>query len=100
VTAPPTTGPPRIARPVTPAKTPSARPRRSAGNAALSSASACGTTIAALAPCTARAAISAPTFGASAQPTDASAKAASPARNIRDRPHRSPSVTDVISSIA
>ncbi len=37
-------------------------------------------------PCTARDAISAPALGASAQPTDPSAKMASPARNTRLRP--------------
>ena len=40
--APPTTGPAIRARPVTPLKMPSALPRRSGGNAALSSAIASG----------------------------------------------------------
>ncbi len=50
VTAPPTIGPPSVARPVTLANSPSALARRAGGNAALSSASACGMVIAEPAP--------------------------------------------------
>ena len=57
-------------------------------------------TSAAPAPWTARAAISQPTSGASAQAAEASAKSASPAANIRRRPNRSPSAAAVISSTA
>ena len=71
VIAPPTTGPTVAASPVTPPKTPIAQPRRSGGNAAFSSASASGMIIAAPAPCTARAAISQPTPGASAHAAEA-----------------------------
>ena len=65
-TAPPTSGPLATARPVIALKIPIAAPRRSGGKAALSSASPSGTSSAAPAPCTARAAISQPTSGASA----------------------------------
>ena len=76
--APPTTGPPTTARPVIAPKMPSAQPRRSGGNAALSSASASGMTTAAPTPWTARAAISAPTPGASAHAADAAHEHAQP----------------------
>jgi len=62
-TIPPTTGPPRMARPVIPANSPMALPRVSGGNAADNSASACGSTMAVPIPCAARAAISTPPFG-------------------------------------
>ena len=52
-------------------KIPIAAPRRSGGNAALSSARPSGITSAAPTPCAARAAISQPTPGASAHSADA-----------------------------
>ena len=59
-------------------KIPIAAPRRSGGKAALSSASPSGMISAAPAPCTARAAISQPTSGASAQAADAAANSPKP----------------------
>ena len=64
-TAPPTSGPLATAMPVIALKIPIAAPRLG-GNAALSSARPSGRISAAPAPCSARAAISTPTFGASA----------------------------------
>jgi hypothetical protein len=52
------------------------------------------------APCTARAAISQPIDGASAQAADITVNRLSPARNSRRRPNRSPSADAVISSTA
>ena len=83
-----------------PLKSPSARPRCSGGNAALSSASASGITNAAPTPCTARAAISQPMLGASAHAADAATNSPRPATNMRRRPKRSPSAAAVISSTA
>ena len=59
-------------------KIPIAAPRLSGGKAALSSARPSGISSAAPAPCTARAAISQPTSGASAHAADATANRASP----------------------
>ena len=73
-TAPPTSGPLATARPVIALKIPIAAPRRSGGKAALSSARPSGISSAAPAPCTARAPISQPTLGASAQAADDRAK--------------------------
>jgi len=98
--APPTSGPPRTAMPVTPLKIPIAQARRSGGKAALRSASESGITSAAPAPCTARAAISQPTPGASAHAADAATNRPSPAANRRLRPYRSPSAAAVINSTA
>ena len=83
-----------------PLKIPSARARSFAGYAALRSVSPSGITSAAPAPWMARAAISEPTFGASAQAAEASEKSPSPAANSRRRPNRSPSAAPVISSTA
>ncbi len=77
--APPTSGPLATDRPVTALKIPIAAPRRSGGNAALSSASARVSTIAAPAPWTARAAINVPTSGATAQAAEAAANRPRPA---------------------
>ena len=84
--APPTSGPPSTAIPVIALKMPIAHARRSGGKAALSSASESGITNAAPTPCTARAAISHPVPGASAQAADAATNRASPAANSRRRP--------------
>ena len=70
-TAPPTSGPSATPRPEMPDQAPIARPRFSGGNAVESSVSVSGVTIAAPAPCSARAAISAPVVGASAAPAEA-----------------------------
>ena len=98
--APPTTGPPRTARPVMPEKAPMARPRDSDGKFALSSASAIGMMAAAPAPWTARAAIREPTSGASAHAAEAATNSARPPANTRRRPRRSPIAAPVISSTA
>jgi len=56
-----------------------------------------GVTIAAAAPCTARAAMSAPTDGDSAAAADAAVKASRPMTNMRRRPKRSPRAAPVTS---
>ena len=83
-----------------PDQAPIARPRRSAGNAPASSVRVSGVTTAAPAPCTARAAISAPVVGASAAAAEAAVNRARPSTNIRRRPKRSPSAAPVSSSTA
>jgi hypothetical protein len=98
--APPTSGPPSVARPVTLKKIPSADARRSGGNAALTIARASGMTSAPPAPWTARAAISQPAFGASPHAADAVTNSARPAVKTRLRPKRSPSADPVMSSTA
>ena len=100
VTAPPRTGPSTTATLVRLPYMPIARPRRCAGNAAFSRASAIGMMAAAPAPWTARAAISTPTLGASAHTADAAANRASPAAKTRRRPSMSPSAAPVSSSTA
>ena len=57
-------------------------------------------TSAAPTPWNVRAAISKPTFGASAQNAEPSVKIASPSAKMRRRPKRSPSAAPVISSTA
>ena len=73
-TAPPTSGPSATARPEMPDQAPIASPRLPGGNAVESSVSVSGVTIAPPAPCSARAAISAPVDGASAASADATVK--------------------------
>jgi hypothetical protein len=99
-TAPPITGPPTTASPVMPWRIPSAEPRRSGGKAALTSASASVITSAPPTPWTARAAISEPASGASAQAAEAETNSARPAVNMRRRPKRSPSAAAGKSSTA
>ena len=99
-TAPPTSGPSATAIPVTALNMPIAAPRRSGGNAAESRAKPSGRTSAAPAPWIARAAISTPTLGASAQAAEASANRTRPAAYMRRRPSRSPSAAAVIISTA
>ena len=77
-TAPPISGPLATARPVMALNIPIAAPRRSGGKAALSRARPSGTRSAEPAPCRARAAISTPTFGASAQAAEAAVNSATP----------------------
>jgi hypothetical protein len=60
----------------------------------------CGIIAAAPAPCTNLAPISTPMSGASPHTSDARVNAATPSRNIRLLPNRSPSRAPVISSIA
>ncbi len=83
--APPTTGPTSRASPVTLVKIPRALARRSGGNAALNSVSASGITSADPHPCRARAAISQPAFGASAQAADASDEQAQAPEAVAER---------------
>ena len=83
-----------------PDQAPIARPRFSGGNAVESSVSVSGVTIAAPAPCSARAAISAPVVGASAAAADAKVKMPRPMTNMRRRPKRSPSAAPVSSRTA
>ena len=85
-TAPPTSGPAATAIPVTALKIPIAAPRRSGGNAALNSANPSVSRSAAPSPCTARAPISQPTFGARAQAAEASANSTRPAAYSRRLP--------------
>jgi hypothetical protein len=99
-TAPPTSGPLATASPVMAEKIPIAAPRFSGGNAALSSARPSGMISAPPAPCSARAAMSQPASGASAQAADAAANSVRPAAYIRRRPKRSPSAAAVTSSTA
>jgi hypothetical protein len=99
-TAPPTIGPARIASPITPLNTPSTLARRCGGYAVLSRAMACGMSMAAPAPWTARAAISQPIPGASADAADAAVNNPRPATNSRRLPNLSPSAAAVISSTA
>ena len=86
---PPSTGPTTKPAPATAAHTPSACARSSGGNITAISDSAGGSTHAAAAPISTLAPIKAIGDGASAQRTDATPKAAMPARNIRLRPNRS-----------
>jgi hypothetical protein len=95
-TTPPTSGPASTPMPITPLNTPSALARCSGPNAALTRAMASGIIIAPPAPCATLAAISRPTSGASAHATDATVNNASPARNTRRLPSRSPSAAPVI----
>ncbi len=83
-----------------PDHTPIAVPRLSSGKASASSVSVSGVTIAAPAPCTARAATSSPVLGARAAAAEEAVKTAMPSRNMRLRPKRSPSAAPVSSSTA
>ena len=94
-TAPPTSGPNAMARPVIPPQAPSARPRRFAGTEAERIVSVSGITIAPPMPWRARAASSAPIDGASAAAADETVKSVSPIASSRRRPKRSPSAAPV-----
>ena len=95
--APPTTGPRATASPVIPPHSPMATPRFAVGKASLISVSVSGVTIAAPAPWKARAAISAPTLGATRDRAEAAVNTPMPTVNIRRRPNRSPSAAPVSS---
>src|SRR5947207_263248 len=99
-TAPPTSGPKAIARPLIPPQAPRASPRFSAGTDRERTVSVSGITIAPPRPCTARAASSAPIVGASAAAALARVKMLSPSASRRRRPKRSPSAAPVSSSTA
>ena len=80
---------------------PIANPRFSAGNAVESSVSVSGVTIAAPAPCSARAAINAPVLGRErGERLKLTVKMPRPITNIRRRPKRSPSAAPVSSNTA
>jgi hypothetical protein len=79
VTAPPISGPAATPRPEIPPQIPMMAPRRSGGNAELRMVRLSGVITAAPSPCAARAVISRPTSGASAQAADATVNSASPA---------------------
>ena len=88
-------GPLATASPPMPPQAPSATPRFSGETAALRMVRVSGVTMAPPSPCTARAAMSASTEGASAAATEAPVKMPSPITNIRRRPKRSPSAAPV-----
>ena len=98
--APPTSGPQATAIPVTALNRPSAAPRRSGGNAAVSSAMPSVRSTAAPAPCATRMATRAPTLPDTAQPAEARANSTSPPAYVRARPSRSPSTAAGTSSTA
>ncbi len=97
---PPSVGPAIVATPATAPQIPNAAPRRSGGKTIVSSASVCGISSAAPAPCTARNAISQPTVGEKPHAADASVNRATPMMNMFRWPRRSPSRPQVISSTA
>ena len=98
--APPTTGPRATANPVMPPHNPMAAPRFSAGNASLIRVSVMGMTMAAAVPCTARAAMSAPTLGDKAAEAEATVNPSRPITYIRLRPYRSPRAAPVSNATA
>jgi hypothetical protein len=87
---PPSTGPSAVVSAPAPAQVPMARPRSASGKDAAISARLPGTISAPPTPCAARAAMREAEPGAAAQPAEASANTAMPARNTRRRPKRSP----------
>ena len=89
--SPPPSGPITIAIPPHAVHVPIAAPRSSSGKTAVMIASEDGTSSAPAIPCSARAAISSSTVGASAHSTDVAPKPASPTEKIRRRPSTSPS---------
>ncbi len=84
----------------TPAQMPIAWPRCRAGNVAVMIESVAGFISAAPTPCTARAPIRKPAFGASPQASDESEKIVRPITKILRRPYMSASLPPVISSAA
>ena len=88
-------GPLATARPPMPPQAPRATPRFSGETAALRMVRVSGVTMAPPSPCTARAAMSASTEGASAAATEAPVKMPSPITNMRRRPKRSPRAAPV-----
>ena len=100
VTAPPTSGPPATASPLTAKKIPSAAPRRSGGKAEPTSANASVVTAAAPGTLHRPRRDERPDAGASAQAADASGEHPIPPTNSLRRPKRSPSAAAVISSTA
>ena len=78
-----------------PPHNPMAAPRFSTGKASLINVRVSGMTIAAPAPCTARAPTSAPALEESAAAADATVNTSNPMLNIRRLPKRSPSAAPV-----
>ncbi len=97
---PPASGPIASAMAETPAQMPIAWPRCFGGNVAVMIESVAGFISAAPIPCTARAPIRKPAFGAKPQASDESVKTARPTMKMRRRPKRSPSLPPVISRAA
>jgi hypothetical protein len=93
--APPMTGPVATPRPVMPPQIPIAAPRFSAGNAPLISVRVSGTSIAAPAPCTTRAAMSIPALDEVAATAEPTTNVSRPSTYMRRRPNRSPSAAPV-----
>ena len=98
--APPMTGPRATARPAVPLQMPRARPRRAGDTAPDRIVRVSGVTMAPPTPCRARAAMSASMLGAMAAIAEPKVKIASPTRNIRLRPNRSPRAAPVMSRTA
>lgn len=93
-------GPAIVATPATAPQTPSATPRRSAGNVPMMIVIVCGIRAAAPSPCTARAAMS--WAGSCDRPhsTEATVNSATPPMNMARGPRTSPSRPNMISSAA
>ena len=95
VSRPPTSGPIASAIAETPAQMPIAVPRCRGGKVAVMIESVAGFISAPPRPCTTRAPIRKPPFGASPQASDAPVKIASPTMKMRRRPSRSASLPPV-----
>ena len=95
VTTPPINGPVPTPVPTMPPQTPNAIPIFCGGKAARISVRVTGVTIAVPMPCTARAAIRASAFGASAAAIDAMVNSPTPAMKTFCRPNRSPNAPPV-----
>src|SRR5215472_8649598 len=96
VTAPPTSGPPAIARPPRPPHMPTIAPRRSGGKAAARIVKLVGARSAAPTPCRTRAPIRNSAVGATAQAAEADVNRTRPATKTRRRPRRSPNAAAVM----
>ena len=100
VSTPPIVGPSAPAIAAAPPIVPSARPRCSGGNAALTIATEVGSMSAPPTPCATRATSNSSKSGASPPTADAPAKRIAPVRNTLRRPSRSPSLPPRTSSPA
>ncbi len=98
--SPPRIGPEAMATDDAPAQKPTAWARRSAGNVARRMARVCGSSMAPNSPWTTRKATSWVSDPDSPQARDARANPVVPARKMRLRPKRSPSLPPVISPVA
>ena len=103
ISEPPTSGPATAPSPITGPTIANAFCWPSSPNSSRVSPKPCGTMIAAIAPCSVRAAISAPGDGASAHSAEAAPNAPTPVSSTRRRPRMSPSrlpsssITDIAS---